>query len=114
VLLFQRFPQRVEHGRQLPAAKNIGMIQSRRPPLETFQIVVWHQDLLVPAIRARVGGDHLTSQHDVDAVHVGLDGHLLKGGQARHAVAVGVEAHHLVLIDLGRLKQTRIEGRGRK
>lgn len=57
-----------------------------------------------------MAGDHLTPQHHLDALHVSFDGHLLESGKARDAVAVGVEAHHLVLIDLGRPVQARIKG----
>lgn len=109
LVLFQGLPQFVEHGWQMPAAKDARVIQRGRPALETIQIVFRNQDLLVPAVRARVRSDHLALQHDVDAVQVSLDRHRLKSGEARHAVAVGVVAHHLVLIDLRRLVQAGIE-----
>jgi hypothetical protein len=114
MLLLQRFPQRVEDGRQLPAAKDVGMVQCRRPALQALQIMFGDQDLFVPAIGTRVGRDHLASPHDIDALHVHLEGHLLERGETRHAVAVGIETHLLILIDLGQLEQTRIKRRGRK
>ena len=112
VLLFQGLPQLVEDGRQTPAAKNIGVIQRRRPALEAVQIMLRGQDLLVPAIGAPVRSDHLRAQHDVDAVHVRLDVYLLESGRARHAIAVGVVAHLLILVHLRRLVQARIERLG--
>ncbi len=89
------------------------MVQCRGAPLQLVQVVLGRQDLLVPAVGTRMGGDHQTPQHHVDAVDVGLDRHLLEGRRAGHAVAVGIEAHHLVLVDLRRLEQARIESRAR-
>jgi hypothetical protein len=75
------------------------------------------ENLLVLAVTARVRGDHLAAQNDVDAVDVGLDRHGLERRRARHAVAVVVEARHLILVDLGRLRDARIEalvGQGKR
>jgi hypothetical protein len=114
VLPLQRLTQFGEHGGQVPAPKDVGVIQRRRPPVQVVQVMLGHQELLVPPIGARMGSDHLTPQYHVDTVHVGLDGHLLEGGRAGHTVAVGSEAHHLVLVHQRRLEQARIEGSARK
>lgn len=109
VLSLQRLPQFIEHFRQLPAAKDVGVVQRRWPAVEAVHIVFRKQDLLVPAIGARVCGDRFAPQHHFDAVHVNLDGDLLKSGRPGHAVTVGVTTHLLVLIDLGRLIEAGIE-----
>jgi hypothetical protein len=109
VLPLQGFAQFVKHGGQLPAAKDVGMVQSRGPTVQAVQIVCWIEDLLMPAIAARVRGDHLAAQHHLDALDVGFDRHGLEGRRAGHAVAIGLVADHLVLIDLGRLEETGIE-----
>jgi hypothetical protein len=110
MLPLQSFTQLVEHGRQLPAAKNVGMVHGRRPTVQPLQIVLRIEHLLVPAVTARVRRDHLPAQHDLDPLHVGLDRHGLEGSLPGHAVAVGLVADRLVLIDLGRRADTGIEG----
>ena len=110
VLPLQGFAQFVKHGGQLPAAKDVGMVQSRGPTVQAVQIVCWIEDLLMPAIAARVRGDHLAAQHHLDALDVGFDRHGLEGRRAGHAVAIGLVADHLVLIDLGRLEETGSNG----
>jgi hypothetical protein len=110
VLPFQGGAQLLEDGRQPPAAKDLGMVQRRRPTPQRVQVVPRLDDLLVTPIRARVAGDDLALTNHVQAVDVGLERHGLEGGAARHAVAVGVEADHLVLVHLGRLHEARIEG----
>jgi hypothetical protein len=72
------------------------------------------QDLLVFTVRTRVRGNDLAAQHHVDPLDVDFDGHGLEGSTARHAVTVGVEADHLVLIHLGRVVKTGIEGVSRQ
>lgn len=110
VLPLQGGAQLLEDGRQLPAAKDLGMVQRRRPTPQRVQVVPRLDDLFVAPIRARVAGDDLALTNHVEALDVDLDGHGLEGGAARHAVAVGVEADHLVLVHLGRLHEARIEG----
>ncbi len=109
VLLLQIRPQFAEQRRQLPAAKNIGVIERRWSPLQRAQIMVRIEDLLVFAVAARMRGDDLAAAHDVDPLDVGLDRHDLKCCRARHAVTVVVEANHLVLVGFGRLHDARIE-----
>lgn len=109
VLSLQRLPQFVEHLRQLPAAKDVGVVQRRRPAFEAVQIVLRKQDLLVPPVGARVRGNHLASQHYVDALDVNFDRYLLEGGGPGDAIAIGVATHLLVLIDLGRLIEAGIK-----
>jgi hypothetical protein len=109
MLPLQRLAQFAEHGGQLPAAENIGVIQSRWAALQAIEIVLRIEDLLVPAVAARVRGDELPAQHNVNPLDVNLDRHSLKGGRTRHAVAIGFIADHLILVDLGRLKDIGIK-----
>ena len=111
VLFLQGFAQLAEYSRQLPAAKDVGVIQRRRPPLQGAEVVLRIEDLLVFSIRTRMRGDHLAAEHHVDVVDGRLDGDGLESSRARHAVAVVVETHHLVLVGLGGLDDTRIEAR---
>jgi hypothetical protein len=110
MLLLQRSTQFLEHGRQAPATKHIGVIQRRRPSLQRAQIMMRIEDLLVFAVRARMRGDHLTAQHDGHLLDVGLDRHCLKSRTARHAIAVMVETHCLVFVGAARLHDAGIEG----
>lgn len=109
VLLLQGFAQVAEDGRQLPAAKDVGVIERRRPALQGAEVVLRIEDLLVLAVGARMRGDHLAAEHHCDAVDGRLDGDGLERSRARHAVAVVVETHHLVLVGLGGLNETRME-----
>jgi hypothetical protein len=95
----------------LPAAKHIGVIERRRPPPQRAQVMQRIEDLFVLAVAARMRGDDLAAQHDVDPLDISLDRHRLEGRAARHAIAVVVEAHHLVLVGLGRRNDTGIKAR---
>jgi hypothetical protein len=101
VLAFQRHAQLLEHRRQVPAAKDLGVVQGRRPAPQRLQVMTRIEHLLVPPVRARVRGQDLVAEHHVDALDIGLERHRLESGGARHAVAIGVEPHHLVFIHLG-------------
>jgi len=90
------------------------MIQCRRLALQHLQVMLRIETLLVPLIQARMPGDYLAAGHDLDVVHIALDGHGLKGGRPRRTVAIVVEAHGLILVHLGRLEDTRIEGERRQ
>lgn len=114
VLLFQGRPQFAEERGQLPAAKDVGVIERRRSAPQGAQIMLRIEDLLVLAVTARMRGQDLIAQDDVDALDVGLDRHRLKSRRTRHAVAVVVEADHLVLVGLGRLHDARVEVLGRQ
>lgn len=110
VLPLQRPAQLLEDGGQLPVAKDVGVVQGGRPALERVQVMPRVEDLLVPAVGARVRGDHAAGLDHVEAVDVGLDRDGLEGSRARHAVAVTVVADRLILVRLGRLHDARIEG----
>lgn len=114
LLALQRAPQLVEHRRQLPMPKDVGMVQCRRPPLEGFQVMPRIEDLLVLAVTAGVRCDHLAAMYDLDMLDIGFDRDDLEGGGARHAIAVRIVAHHLVLVGLGGLHHAGIEGVFRK
>jgi hypothetical protein len=101
LLLLQVVPELAENGRQLPAAKDVGMIQRRRPSAQARQVVDGFEDLLALAIAAWMAGDRLAVRDDLDVLDVSLDRHLAKGMGARHAVVVVVEADGLVLVHLG-------------
>jgi hypothetical protein len=97
----------------LPVPKNVGVVQRRRPALQRVQVMPRVQHLLVLAIATRVRGEHLSALYDVQTFDLGFDRYCLESGGTRHAVAIGVVADHLVLVGLGRLHHTRIEGMGR-
>jgi len=96
--------------RQLPITEHVGMVQRRRPAAQTGQIMQRLQYLLVLPIRAHMPGHHLGAGHDLDVVYVTLDRDRAKSVGPRHAVAVGVELHGLVLIDFGWPHNTGIKG----
>jgi hypothetical protein len=110
VLLLQVLPQLPEDGRQLPAAKDMGMIERCRFAAEAGQVVDGLQDLLALAIGTWMAGDGLAIGHDLDVCDVSLDRHLAKGVGAGHAVVVVVQADRLILVHLGWVHKARIEG----
>lgn len=95
--------------RQLPAAEDGGMIQRRRLAFQRLQVMLRIETLLVLAIRPGMLRDHLAGSDHRDVVHIPLDRDRLKRGRPRHAVAVVVEAHRLVLVHLARLEDARIK-----
>jgi hypothetical protein len=109
VLLFQGQTQVAEYGRQLPLAVDIGVIESRRLAPECHQVMQRIKDLHPWCVRARVMSDDLTAGHDLDMMHVTFDGHGLERKATRHAVAVPIEAHRLILVHLGRLPDGGVE-----
>lgn len=114
MLFLQGLAQVAEHCRQVPATKDVGVIERCRPVQQGTQIVVRVEDLLVLGIRPRMRGDHLTASHHVDAIHINFDADGLERGRPRHTVAIGVETHHLVLVHFGGLNEARIEARFRQ
>jgi hypothetical protein len=110
VLCFEVLPQLAKNGRQLPAAVDVGVIQRRRLPAKTDQIMERIEDLLALTIAARMAGDALAIRNDLDVFDVSLDRHLAKGPGTRHAVVIVIEADGLILVHLGRLHDARIEG----
>lgn len=59
-------------------------------------------------------GEETLGREHVDPINIGFDGHRRKGPATRHTVAIGVESHRLILVDLGRGRDERIEGMGRQ
>ena len=109
MLVLQGATQFAEHRRQLPVAVDVGVIQCCRLARQRHQIVQGIEHLLVVRVRAPMVSNHLAGGHDVHVGHIRLDGHVLKGVHARHAVAVAIEVHRLVLVHAGGPLQTRIE-----
>lgn len=109
VLLFQRRAQIAEYCRQLPLSVHVGVIERRRFASERHQVMQGIKDLHTLCIGPQVLGDDLAAGHDIDVMHIGLDGHCLEGKATRHAVAISIEAHRLILVYLGRLPYRRIE-----
>ncbi len=107
-------PQLLEAGRQRPAVEHEGVIQGRRPATEDGQIVAGFNDPFASCVATPVTGDHHVGSHDLDPIHVTLDGHRREGPATRHTVAIGVEPHGLVLVDLRRSRDKRIKGMGRQ
>ena len=109
VLAFQVDAQLAEDRWQLPVAEDIGVIQRRRFAAEDFQVMKRVEVLLETAVQARMPRHDLVAGHDDDLVHVALHRHGPKGVAARHAVAVAVEAHGLILVHLRRLRDAGVE-----
>lgn len=103
-------PQLLEAGRQGPLIEHEGVIQGRRTATEDRQIVPGFDDPFVPGIAALMAGNDAGAADDLDPIHIGLDRYGLEGPTPRHAVAVRLEPHRLVLVDLRRLGYERIEG----
>lgn len=109
VLTLQVGTQFVEDRRQLPVAEDVGVIQRRRLAAEDFQVMKRVEVLLESAVQARMPGHDLVAGHDDDLVNIALHRHGAKGVAARHAVAVAVETHRLVLVHLRRLRDAGVE-----
>ena len=107
-------PQGVEAGRQFPVGKHEGMIQGRRPATEDRQIMLRLHDPFSAGVTAFMAGDDAGAADHLDPIHVRLEGHRLEGPAARHTVAVRIEPHRLVLIDLRDLRDKGVEGTGRQ
>jgi hypothetical protein len=67
------------------------------------------EDLLPSLVTAKVSGDGRSITDHFDAVHISLHAHLSKRPSPRHTVAVAIESDGLVLVDLARLDDARIE-----
>jgi len=74
VLFRQGLAKLAEDGRQVPAAKDVGVIERCRSVRQGPQVVMRVENVLVVGIRPRMRGDHLTAQHHIDVVHIGFDG----------------------------------------
>lgn len=95
-------------------AKDVGVVQGGGPPLQGVQVMLGIQHLLVPTITTRMRGDDLAATDQLHALDIRFDRDGLEGSATRHAVAVAVITDHLILVGLGRLHHTRIEGIGRQ
>ena len=114
VLVLQGTAQLVKDRRQLPVSKDVGVVQGCRSSLQRLQVMPRIQHLLVAPVSARMRGDHLAAVNHLNVVAISFDRDRLKGARARHAVAIGVVADHLVLVGLGWLQQAGIEGTKRQ
>ena len=108
---FEPPTQLVEASRQLPLAKDVGVIESRRPPLQRCQVMDRLEHITARFVTALVAGNHLAGNNNFHSVGVGFDRCRLKSVLLRHAVTHAVETGRLVLVDLGRLIDARIERR---
>ena len=106
---FQTLTQLLKHGRQLPPAIDIGMIQGSRSTIQGGQVVQRFEDLTARLVAARVSRHHLAGDDDLDAVDIGFHGCRLKGTTLWHAVTHLIETHGLVLVDLRGLHDAGIE-----
>ena len=107
---FQLVTELTEARGQVPVAVDRGVIQRRRPPRQGDKVVVRVEDLLAATVAAWMLGHDLASGHDGDVSDIGLDRDRLESLGVRHAVAVVLEAHGLVLVDLRRLGHAGIKG----
>ena len=108
---FQCLPQPRERFGQLPVAQHRRVVQRRRPSLQRRQVVQRVEHLLVAAVAACVPRHHLATLHHLDAVDVAFDGHGSEGARPRHAVAIAIETHRLVLVDLAPPELTQASNR---
>jgi len=114
VTYLERSSQLLEAGRQRPAIKHRGMIQGRRSATENGQIMTGFDDPLISRVTASVRGDHAIGRDHIDPIDIRLDRHRREGPTTGNAVAIGVESHRLILVDLGRGWDEWIEGMGRQ
>ncbi len=110
MLGFQGLPQFPEQRRQVPVAKDIGMIQGCRLAPQHREIVQGVEDHLALLIATSMPGDDLVAGHDSHLINVALDCHRAEGPGPRHAVAIAVELHRLILVHLGRLLNAGVKG----
>ncbi len=103
------FSQLLEAGRQHPAIEHERMIQGRRPATQNGQIMTWFYDPFPAAVASRVLGNHPIGRDHVNPIDIGFNRHRGEGPATGNAVAIGVESHHLILIDLRRFRDERIE-----
>ena len=109
VALLEVFSQLLEAGRQHPAIEHERMIQGRRPATQNGQIMTWFYDPFPACVASRVPGNHPIARHYVNAIDIGFNRHRGEGPATWNAVAIGVESHRLILIDLRRFRDERIE-----
>jgi hypothetical protein len=113
VAALEVFPQLLEAGGQLPTVEHEGVIQGRRPSTENGQIMPRFDDPFAAGVAADMPGNYHIAGYDLDPIHVTFDGHRREGPATRNAVAIGVEPHGLILVDLRRLRDKGIEGMSR-
>lgn len=114
VTALQGFPQPREAGRQRPTIEHRRMVQGRRSATENGQIVTGLNDPFVPCVTSFVRGDDAIGPDHLDPVNIRLDRHRGEGPATGNAVAIGVESHRLILVDLGGDRDKRIEGVSRQ
>jgi len=98
-----------EERRQDPVPIDVGMIERRRTAPQGRQVMKRIENLLAVAITARMLRDHASLGHHHNARDIPLHRHRPKGIRPRHAVAIRVEAHGLIFIDLAWPRDARIE-----
>lgn len=107
--LFQLASQPTEIGGQLPRAVDRRVVQAGRLALEHCQVMQGVEHLLATVVRSFVLGNHLSLGHHHDAIHIGFHRHRGKRITPRHAVAILLPGHRLVLVDLAGLFDGCIE-----
>lgn len=88
---------------------DVGMVQRRRLAAQARQVMQRIENLLPLAVTARMPRDHLVDRHHLDVLDVALDRHAPEGVDTRHAVAVVIETHRLILVHLGRPANAGVE-----
>lgn len=101
VTALKGLPQTLEAGRQRPTIEHRRMVQGRRSATENGQIVTGLDDPFVPCITSLVRGDDAINPNHIDPVNIRLGRHRREGPATGNAVAIGVESHRLILVDLG-------------
>jgi hypothetical protein len=109
VLLLQVITEFSKHGRQLPVLEYRRVIQVGRLTAQNDEIMSWIKTVFARIITPLVPSDRLVSDGDLDVIYVALHGCGLEGKRSGHAVAVLVEGHRLVLVDVTWVADTIIE-----
>ena len=109
VAFFQTLSKLQKHGGKCPVAVHVRMIQSRRPPLQSRQIVQRIKHLIATRIASNVCRNDCVLMNNFDAIDVALHRHRLKRTLPRRAVADVVEPSELIFVDLHLLTKAGVE-----
>lgn len=109
VACFQMLAEPGEVCRKFPVAVDIGVIQAGRLISEHCQVMQRIKDLFPTVIRPLMLGDWLSRGHDHDPIDVRFDRHRGEGITPRHAITVLLPDDRLILVDLARFADCRIE-----
>lgn len=105
----EAFTESLEDGRQLPLLENSRVVEVSGLALENGQVMPGIENMPLRFVRSFVVGDHGTVDDHFDPMNIGFHRRRLKREPARDAVSDMVERDGLILVDLARLLDARIE-----